>query len=113
MKIKLTHFAKMRALARTMRARPRMAWPISKPFKRFINGAPTNYNATMTIQICRMCKTSELVKFLDLGCTPPADQFKREEQLQEPDIYYPLDVFICEHCGLAQLGHVVSPEILY
>src|SRR5258708_20669549 len=67
----------------------------------------------MTIQIFRMCKTSELVKFLDLGCTPPADQFKREEQLQEPDIYYPLDVFICEHCGLAQLGHVVSPEILY
>lgn len=67
----------------------------------------------MQNKICRMCGGSDLTKFLDLGCTPPADQFKREEQLLEPDIYYPLDVFICNHCGLAQLGHTVSPEILY
>ncbi len=60
-----------------------------------------------------MCRGSNLTKFLSLGCTPPADQFKREEQLVEPDIYYPLDVFICNSCGLAQLGHTVSPEILY
>jgi len=67
----------------------------------------------MQNKFCRMCRGSDLTKFLDLGCTPPADQFKREEQLLEPDIYYPLDVFICNHCGLAQLGHIVSPEILY
>jgi SAM-dependent methyltransferase len=67
----------------------------------------------MSIKVCRMCKKADLTKFLDLGCTPPADQFKREEQLLEPDIYYPLDVFLCNGCGLAQLGHIVSPEILY
>jgi hypothetical protein len=60
-----------------------------------------------------MCRKPDLTKFLSLGCTPPADQFKREEQLVDPDIYYPLDVFLCNECGLAQLGYIVSPEILY
>lgn len=51
--------------------------------------------------------------FLDLGFTPPADQFRRKDQLREPDVYYPLDVYACDDCGLVQLGYVVSPEVLY
>jgi len=62
---------------------------------------------------CRMCQGKNLYRFLDLGFTPPADQFKRNDQLKEPEIYYPLDVHVCDDCGLAQLGHVVSPEVLY
>jgi SAM-dependent methyltransferase len=60
-----------------------------------------------------MCNSIELVQFLDLGFTPPADQFLRKEQLREPEIYYPLPVVMCSGCGLVQLSHVVSPEILY
>lgn len=63
--------------------------------------------------VCRMCKSVNLVQFLDLEFTPPADQFRRKEQLAEPDVYYPLEVLMCSDCGLAQLSHVVSPEILY
>lgn len=63
--------------------------------------------------ICRMCRSDNLYKFLDLGFTPPADQFRRKDQLKEQEISYPLDVFICDHCGLVQLGYVVSPEVLY
>lgn len=62
---------------------------------------------------CRMCGSRNLYKFLDLGLTPPADQFRRKDQLMEPDICYPLQVLMCEYCGLAQLSHVVSPEVLY
>jgi SAM-dependent methyltransferase len=62
---------------------------------------------------CRMCKGNNLSQFLDLGCTPPADQFLRKEQLNEPEVYYPLRVMVCNGCGLIQLDHVVSPEILY
>ncbi len=62
---------------------------------------------------CRMCQSKDLYKFLDLGFTPPADQFRRKDQLKEEEIYYPLEVYVCEFCGLVQLGHVVSPEILY
>ncbi|MBU2578330.1 class I SAM-dependent methyltransferase [Patescibacteria group bacterium] len=63
--------------------------------------------------ICRMCKSASLHQFLDLGFTPPADQFRRREQLCEPDIYYPLEVMLCTNCGLSQLSYVVSEEILY
>ena len=62
---------------------------------------------------CRMCGSTKLYKFLDLGFTPPADQFRRKDQLKEPDVYYPLDVHVCDDCGLVQLGYVVSPEVLY
>src|SRR3972149_1727110 len=62
---------------------------------------------------CRMCQSKNLYRFLDLGFTPPADQFRRKDQMKEPEIHYPLEVFMCDDCGLAQLGHVVSPEVLY
>lgn len=62
---------------------------------------------------CRMCQSKKLFKFLDLGFMPPADQFRRKDQLREPDVYYPLDVYMCDDCGLAQIGFVVSPEVLY
>jgi len=60
-----------------------------------------------------MCQSKNLYRFLDLGFTPPADQFRRKDQMKEPEIHYPLEVFMCDDCGLAQLGHVVSPEVLY
>ncbi len=62
---------------------------------------------------CRMCEGRRLFEFLDLGSTPPADEFKTAEQLRQPETYYPLQVWMCEDCGLAQLGYVVPPEILY
>ncbi len=62
---------------------------------------------------CRMCKSDNLKQFLDLGFTPPSDQFRRKEQMREPVLFYPLEVMLCMDCGLAQLSHVVSPEILY
>ena len=67
----------------------------------------------MYIQRCRMCGSSKLAVFLDLGSTPPADQFKRKDQLKEEEVYYPLEVCICEECCLVQLNYVVSPEVLY
>jgi SAM-dependent methyltransferase len=60
-----------------------------------------------------MCKSRRVELFLELGSMPPADAFLRADQLREPETHYPLDVHLCLDCGLAQLGYVVSPEILY
>ena len=62
---------------------------------------------------CRMCDSSTLYTFLDLGSTPPADRFLRKDQLEDTEIFYPLQVLMCEICGLAQLGYVVDPKVLY
>lgn len=62
---------------------------------------------------CRVCGSSNFLEFLDLGHSPPADQFLRKEQLRQPETSYPLSVQICKKCGLVQLGQVVHHEILY
>lgn len=63
--------------------------------------------------LCRMCHEDKLVKFLDLGFTPPADDFLTPSRLQEPEVYYPLEVCICDNCSLVQLSFTVPPEILF
>ena len=62
---------------------------------------------------CRMCKSGKLAEYLDLGQTPPADQFRTPEERDIPEIWYPLRVAVCTDCGLSQLTHVVDPRVLY
>ncbi len=62
---------------------------------------------------CRMCGSGDLELYLDLGHTPPADQFRRADQLDQPSVHFPLRVVACMTCGLSQLDYVVRPEILY
>ena len=67
----------------------------------------------MFVKNCRMCASERLALFLDLGEMPPADQFLHKHQLGEHREAYPLQVAVCEECGLIQLNYVVPPEILY
>jgi SAM-dependent methyltransferase len=60
-----------------------------------------------------MCYGGKLHKFLDLGAMPPADQFLSPDQLSKKQECFPLEVVICDDCGLVQLNYVVPPEILY
>ena len=43
---------------------------------------------------CRICGSNNLFEFLDLGFTPPADQFLREDQLRQPETHYPPTVLM-------------------
>src|SRR3989344_9588235 len=73
-------------------------------------------NTHSTIKIntgCRMCGSSRLHKFLDLGSQPLANSFLKKEQLDLPEPTYPLEVYWCESCSLAQLIHVVDPSVLF
>jgi hypothetical protein len=61
---------------------------------------------------CRSCD-SPLRPFLDLGRTPLANSFLREEDLDEPEPTFPLEVGFCETCTLVQLLHTVPPEVIF
>jgi len=52
---------------------------------------------------CRFCKTQLSHIFIDLGNSPPSNSFLKKEQLDEPEIFYPLKVFTCHKCFLVQL----------
>ena len=62
---------------------------------------------------CRMCKSRDMYRFLDLGEHPPSDAFLKKEQLGNPEPKFPLDVYFCKNCGLVQLGFVVQPELMF
>ena len=63
---------------------------------------------------CRACGSRRLQEVLVLGPTPLANSFLSYEELKRADEpSFPLDVHACEDCGLLQLIHVVSPEVLF
>lgn len=62
---------------------------------------------------CRMCCSSNLVKVMELTPTPPGNNFIKKLPLEEPEVSFPLDLYFCSNCYHLQLGHVVSPKILY
>jgi len=70
-------------------------------------------NPIKTNTVCRACDSSRIHKTLVLGPTPLANSFLTRETLDKEEGSYPLDVYSCEDCGLLQLVHVVSPEILF
>ena len=60
-----------------------------------------------------MCNESNLELFLDLGFIPKVDRFLTLEELNQPEIFYPLKVFLCRNCGLAQLGYIIPAKELF
>ena len=59
---------------------------------------------------CRMCQSTNLRQWLDLGLHPHSDHFHKEK---EAEMFYPLGVSVCEDCGLNQLTYIVAKEELY
>lgn len=52
---------------------------------------------------CRFCGNGLKHKFLDLGSSPLSNSYLTAEQLNEPEAYYPLRIFVCDHCFLVQI----------
>jgi hypothetical protein len=59
---------------------------------------------------CRLCGAAELRSFLDLGATPPCEQFLTADAAERAEVTYPLHVRVCEKCLLAQLPPLITPE---
>jgi SAM-dependent methyltransferase len=62
---------------------------------------------------CRACGNSELHTILNLGSTYLADLLLTEEQLEQSEATFPLEVVFCTNCTLVQIAETVDPEILY
>src|SRR6476659_9549704 len=59
---------------------------------------------------CRLCGSTDLRSFLDLGATPPCELFLTAAAVEEPEPTYPLHVRVCERCLLAQIPPLITPE---
>ena len=59
---------------------------------------------------CRLCGNSNFVSVLDLGASPPCESFLSEEQLDQPEVTYPLHLRLCPDCLLLQIPALITPE---
>ena len=62
---------------------------------------------------CRVCKTPKPTKAIPLQPTPVGDAYHNNLNKQISSTVFPLDLYICEKCGLGQLLDVVTPNLLY
>jgi C-methyltransferase C-terminal domain/Putative zinc binding domain/Methyltransferase domain len=73
-----------------------------------INQLDVETRAQMDKHACRACRGSAGYLVLDLGEQPACDYFPRLDD-QGPDPVYPLQMWLCSSCGLAQL--LVDPTV--
>jgi hypothetical protein len=62
---------------------------------------------------CRHCKAFLKHTFLDLGFTPLSNAYLSKEDLNHPEVYFPLQIKVCNQCWLAQTKDYVRTNKLF
>jgi len=83
-----------------------------QPPSQGLSSQPVPLGGTPGVTTCRSCG-STLHGFVDLGMSPLCESFVAADALQMGEMFYPLNVKICGHCWLGQLGQYVQPDHLF
>jgi 2-polyprenyl-3-methyl-5-hydroxy-6-metoxy-1,4-benzoquinol methylase len=62
---------------------------------------------------CRFCKNPLLTKFVDLINCPPSNSFLTAKELDEPEKYYPLTIYVCDKCYLVQVDEYKKAKEIF
>jgi hypothetical protein len=62
---------------------------------------------------CRFCGAPLNETFVDLGMSPPCENFLTHDQLNQVEHFYPLRVRVCTECFLVQLEEYVSAAEIF
>ncbi|MBC7476322.1 MAG: methyltransferase domain-containing protein [Candidatus Sericytochromatia bacterium] len=62
---------------------------------------------------CRFCKAPLEHVFIDLINSPASNSFLTEEQLNEPETFYPLKVYTCSKCFLVQVDEYKKSDAIF
>jgi len=62
---------------------------------------------------CRFCNTRLTHVFIDLVNSPASNSFLTSEQLNEPEVFFPLKVFTCPSCFLVQVDEYKSFNAIF
>jgi hypothetical protein len=63
--------------------------------------------------LCRFCKTELKHVFIDLVNSPASNSFLTKEQLNEPEVFYPLKVYTCHNCFLVQVDEYKKSDAIF
>jgi SAM-dependent methyltransferase len=62
---------------------------------------------------CRFCNTPLKNIFISLGLSPLSNAYISRERLYEMEPFYPLEVYVCHNCFLAQLAEFEMPKNIF
>lgn len=62
---------------------------------------------------CRFCNHSLSQVFIDLVNSPASNSFLTKQQLDEPETFYPLKVFVCDSCYLVQVDEYQKSDAIF
>ncbi|MFZ6744148.1 methyltransferase domain-containing protein [Undibacterium sp. JH2W] len=62
---------------------------------------------------CRHCEHELTKPFLDLGSAPPSNAYLRADTLENPEVWLPLKLMVCDTCWLAQTLDFTGRENLF
>ena len=65
------------------------------------------------VRTCRVCGSSDLVKYLDLGMLPLANNLTLSAEEAIAMERFPMQVLFCRQCSLSQLSVVIDPSVLF
>jgi 2-polyprenyl-3-methyl-5-hydroxy-6-metoxy-1,4-benzoquinol methylase len=65
------------------------------------------------IMNCRFCKKALSIKFADLINCPPSNSFLSANELNEPEKYYPLAIYVCDNCYLVQVDEYKKAKEIF
>ena len=63
--------------------------------------------------VCRLCGADLTGSFVDLGMSPLCESYLPAEELDAPEVFYPLNVLLCRQCLLVQLPAYVTGEHIF
>jgi len=62
---------------------------------------------------CRFCSHEVHHVFIDLVNAPPSNAYLTFDQLDEPEVFYPLKVLVCEQCFLVQVDEYKKSDEIF
>ena len=62
---------------------------------------------------CRHCNHNLSNVFCDLQTCPPSNAMIKNEEINQPEVYFPLKVFVCEKCWLTQVDELQKAESIF
>lgn len=67
----------------------------------------------MSLPRCRLCSAELEHTFVDLGMSPPCESYLAADELDQPEVFYPLHVRVCSECLLVQLPPYIPAEDIF
>lgn len=63
--------------------------------------------------LCRFCKAELTHVFIDLINSPASNSFLTKDQLNEPEVFFPLKVYTCDKCFLVQIDEYKKSDDIF